>query len=255
MLEKFEGIVLFIKPYREKDALVKIFTKEFGTKMFFIKNYHGSPNHKLKKYLRPISKNSYIGKINSVGFSFISEAESLANRATIQYQYDKYVYATYMSQLFDASIEDNVPNEKLYQFFDDILNRIEDGISVEILTVYVEIHLLHQYGIQLNWLDCQVCHQVHEPFDMSLVKGGLICHHHFLEDPYRLKIDPKAMHIAYLLANIKLSQMGDVKVSKSTMKELRRLMDEIYKEYVGINLKAKSFIYKMQAFEDSLEIQ
>ena len=40
MNERFEGIVLFKRPHREHDGLVKIFTQEFGTKMFFVRGLY-----------------------------------------------------------------------------------------------------------------------------------------------------------------------------------------------------------------------
>ena len=252
MNQKFEGVVLFLKPYKDKDALVKIFTKEFGTKMFFIKGYYSSSHHKLSKYLIPLTKNQYVGKINVSGLSFITEADALLTNMRLNNDYYKQAYTMYISQLFDASLEDNRQSLNRYKLFTEILDKISQDSPVEILTIYTEIHLLPYFGVHLNWKDCQICHQSQHPMDMSIVKGGFICHQHYFEDPYRLQIDPKAIHVARILANIQLNQVGNIDISQNTFNELRRLMDAIYEEYVGIHLKAKSFIKKLNDFERKL---
>ena len=53
--QQFDGIVLSIRKHREKDALVKIFTREHGKRMFFVKNIK-NPNPSLKAALLPITK-------------------------------------------------------------------------------------------------------------------------------------------------------------------------------------------------------
>ena len=70
MNERFEGIVLFKRKYREHDALVKIFTNDFGTRMFFVKRLE-TPNHPLASQLVPLTINDYIGTINLDGLSFL----------------------------------------------------------------------------------------------------------------------------------------------------------------------------------------
>ena len=77
MQETFEGIVLFRRQYREEDTIVKLLTKEFGKRMFFIRRGQQS-NHAMRAQLIPFSKNQYVGTINPSGFSFVKEASTLA---------------------------------------------------------------------------------------------------------------------------------------------------------------------------------
>ena len=83
MNERFEGIVLFQRKHREHDALVKIFTEDYGTKMFFVRGLQ-KPNHRLTSQLIPLTVNHYIGNINEEGLSFLKEANTIEIHRKIQ---------------------------------------------------------------------------------------------------------------------------------------------------------------------------
>lgn len=252
MLENFEGIVLFKRDYKEQDALVKIFTPAFGTKMFYIKGLNKG-SHPLQSMTLPLTRNQYVGTIHDTGLSFIREGESLQTYRQIQTDFINQAYAVYMSQLFDAAIDDNTPAPELYQLFQRILEKLDQGMQAEILTTFVELHLLTYFGVGLNFKHCVKCDNVQGPFDFSVTHGGLLCHHHWSMDPYRLQISPKSVHVAYMLANIHIDQVNQVNLSQETLQGLRLLMDEIYKEFVGIKLRGKSYLDKIQAFEANVK--
>ena len=63
---RFDGIVLFTRKYKEKDLLIKIFTKEFGKRMFFIKNIQRQ-NNGLREIAFPYMRASFVGTINDNG--------------------------------------------------------------------------------------------------------------------------------------------------------------------------------------------
>ena len=244
MRERFEGIVLFKRKHREHDALVKIFTAAYGTKMFFIKRLE-KPNHPMGSQLIPLTMNEYIGTINQEGLSFLTEASTIQFNRLVQSDYTVQAYAAYISQLVDSVVDDNVPNLLVYELFKLALALLNEGKSPEIIATYIEIYLLTGFGVQLKWDACVICGAKQQPFDFSIRQHGVLCQQHFSEDEFRLHISPKAMYITSLLAQINLEQVQTVNVSQETLAEIRRLMDEIYKEYVGIRLKSKSYLDQM----------
>lgn len=248
MQEIFEGIVLFRRQYREEDTIVKLLTKEFGKRMFFIRRGQQS-NHAMRAQLIPLSKNQYVGTINPSGFSFIKEASTMAFPRKVLEDLTLQSYASYFVQLIDAVFEDFDAQPQLYQLLNQTLEKLNEGFNHEILMIYFEIFLLPFFGTQLNWRKCQICGGHQEPFDFSINLGGLICHRHFSEDPYRLQVSPKAMHIAYLLANTPLNNINSINVSRETINQLKRLTKELYQEFVGIRLKSKQFIDEMDQLD------
>ncbi|EFR31939.1 DNA repair protein RecO [Eremococcus coleocola] len=244
MNERFEGIVLFNRPYKEDDALIKVFTDRFGTKMFYLKHVK-KPNHPLASQMIPLTRHEFVGMIHDQGFSFLREGTSLDMYRSNQVDYKKQVYTAYISQLVDAAIDDNVPNLALYQLLRGSLEQINQGQVPELITHFVEIHLLPLFGTQLNWQTCQVCDSQQEPADFSIKLQGRLCPHHLNHDPYRMHLNPRALHIAALLAGLSLDQLGQINLSKQTYQELRRLMDAIYQEFVGIRLRSKHYLDQM----------
>ncbi|XJS11515.1 DNA repair protein RecO [Aerococcaceae bacterium WGS1372] len=252
MNERFDGIVLFKRKHRENDALVKIFTDNYGTKMFFVKGLQ-KPNHRLNTQLIPLTFNNYLGNINQDGLSFLKEATTQNFNWNIQSDYKKQAYASYVAQLVDAAIEDNTENKQLFLMFSKSLELIENNDFYEIITIAMEIKLLKYFGTDVNFTECIVCQTQKQPFDFSIRLNGVLCEHHFHEDEFRLQINPRAMYIASQLDKVSFNQIQSINVSSDTKQELRRLMDEIYKEYVGINLKSKSYLNNLDTLGQSIE--
>lgn len=252
MNERFDGIVLFKRPHREHDALVKIFTATHGTKMFFIKQADRA-NHPLMAQLIPLTWNHYLGDIRENGLSFIREAHTHDMFREIQLDYMKQAYAVYIAQLVDAAVDDNAPNPRVYQQLQDALSALNKGQSPEIVTIYMEIQLLSQFGTQIDWRRCHECHEEKPRNDFSVLRQGILCDAHWHLDSHRLHISPRAMHIAGILSQISLAQLQTVNVSEATLSELRRLMDELYQEYVGIRLKSKSYLNQLQAMQQLMQ--
>lgn len=250
--QEFEGIVLFQLPHREKDALVKIFTKEHGKMMFFLKNLQQN-NHPLKAASVPFTKAVFLGHISDQGLSFLKDSRDLVHCTSVFEDIYKNAYATYMMHLADAAIEDRITSVALYQLLDESLFALQKTDCPQLVVHYFEIKMLAFFGLKMNWEHCAFCQQTNGAFDFSIPQQSIICSRHFDEDPYRMQMSPKALHIARQLAFIKSPrQLGQVHLHSETLADLKRLMDEIYEEYVGIHLKSKKYIEQMLDWEKKL---
>ncbi|MBG9980099.1 DNA repair protein RecO [Facklamia sp. DSM 111018] len=247
MLESFEGIVLFMRPHREKDALVKIFTQTHGTKMFFVKGLQAL-NHPLKQHCIPMSQHEYIGTIHSTGLSFIREAQTLDIHRKIQMDPILQAHAAYLCQLVDASIEDNQPDSILYQFLAKGLQMINRSDEARPFQIAAEVQLLHRFGLAIDWDRCVFCHNHEGPMDFSMQQQGILCERHFNEDPFRLQLRPQAIAVVKLLSKTAFEQIGNIKLSEPTYQDIRRLMHEIYRDMVGIHLKSETYLEEIYKF-------
>lgn len=249
MQERFEGIVLFNRPHREKDALVKIFTKSHGTKMFFVKNYYQS-NQPLKRHLIPLTCHYYLGVINQEGLSFIKEAETVINFNGLQNNYLTHAHAAYITQLVDASIDDGVEDKLLYEFYKESLFVLNEGVEARALQVLVEAQLLPRFGLGINWHECVKCGNKEGPFDFSMRLQGLLCQQHQHLDSFRLHLQPNSIVVVQRLSQLKVEQLGKINLSQETFQDLRRLMREIYHDLVGIHLKSESYLDQVYRLQD-----
>ncbi len=251
MNETFEGIVLFKRPYRDNDALVKIFTQKYGTKMFFVKGL-SRPNHSLNSYTLPLTKHTFVGTINDEGLSFLKEASTLDIYRQVQTDPLIQAYAVYVTQLVDAACPDNEPRPKIYHLLSAALNKLNHLIAPEIIVAYVELQLLPEFGTYFNFEHCLYCQTNQGPFDMSIKQMGLLCPRHFHQDQHRMQTDPNAIYLLQQLQHIALEDIQNVSLSPSLLNEIRRLMDAIYDEYVGLRLKSKSYLNQLAKMEEEM---
>lgn len=71
-MQKLEsrGVILFNRNYRENDKLVKIFTKQAGKRMFFVR---GGGSGKLSAVIQPLNIAEFMMTVNDEGLSFIED--------------------------------------------------------------------------------------------------------------------------------------------------------------------------------------
>lgn len=250
--QEFEGMVMFRLPHREKDALVKIFTKEYGKMMFFLRDIH-KKNHPLQSVTVPFTKAHFLGHISRQGLSFLSDSRQVRVFRTIPSDIYKHAYATYLFHLADAVLEDRVPDEKLYTFIYRTLWALENSENPSIILYYFELHMLNFFGIPIQLTHCCQCMESRGVFDFSIKEQSILCEKHFEIDLHRLHISPKAMYIIRQLKAIEDPlKIGKISISVDTEEEMKRLLDTLYEEFVGIHLKSKRYINSLNNWDNSL---
>lgn len=251
-LEEVEGIVLYQRRHRERDFLVKIFTQRFGKIMFFVR---GSKRQQGEIYqaIQPFTQATFIADIRENGLSFLRAAKDIEKNHDLQVDIFKNAYATYISGLIDAVIEDHIADHHLYIFLKEALHLIDEGYDPEVITNIVEVKLLQPFGVAPNFQHCACCDKTEGIFDFSDKYHGILCVEHFAADPRRLHINPKAVHLVRLYSVIQLDKIGEVSLKENTQAEIKKLIDHIYAESVGLHLKSKSFIDNLHKWEDYLK--
>lgn len=74
MADIFQGIVMYQRAHKEKDLMVKILTREYGKRMFYIR--HGkSKRYQYAADMQPLTMATYEGTINRTGLSFINDVK------------------------------------------------------------------------------------------------------------------------------------------------------------------------------------
>lgn len=251
-IEEVEGIVLYHRKHRERDFLVKIYTKRLGKIMFFVrgtKKQQGS----LFQSIQPFTKGTFIADIREEGLSFLRGSKNIETARDLQTDIFKNAYATYVCALADAAIEDHSPHVPMYQLIEQGLNLMNEGYEPQVIANILETKLLTVFGVAPNFLVCSVCQKTKGVFDYSDQFHGILCSEHFNQDPRRLHLDPKAVHLVRLYSVIKMDKIGEVSIKVETQKEIQRLLDHIYDQAVGLRLKSKKFIDNLYKWEDTLK--
>src|SRR5699024_5581350 len=98
------------------------------------------------------------------------------------------------------------------------------------------------------WRGCVICGNTEGPFDYSSFYGGLLCKKHWSEDIHRYHADPRAIHLLRLFSVLSLDRLGKIEVKEETKREMRKILDQLYEENVGLKLKSKKFIDNMHTW-------
>ncbi|WP_277630574.1 DNA repair protein RecO [Atopococcus tabaci] len=251
-LEEVEGLVLFSRQHRERDRLVKIFTDRYGKLMFFVRGTK-RPNGKLTTAIQPFTSGTYIADVRPEGLNFLRDAKDLSTPTSMYTDIFKNAYTTYLLGLADAAMEDRVPNNRLLQELILGIKEMDEGTDPEIILNIFEVQLLTQFGVAPELRGCRVCGRTDGVFDYSSKYAGLLCPEHFHLDPRRFHASPKAIHFLRLFSVVSMERIGKIAVKEDTKRELRKVIDQLYDELVGIRLKSKKFIDNMYKWENVLK--
>ena len=233
------GLVLYNRQFREDDKLVKIFTETSGKHMFFVRH---ATNSKLSSVIQPLILANFILKINNHGLSYIEDYKGVSLFKEINADIYKLAYATYLVSLADAAISDAVYDAPLFAFLIKTLELMDEGLDYEILTNIFEIQILDRFGVQLNFHDCVFCPRVGLAFDFSHRYSGLLCPEHYEKDPYRSHLDPNVPYLLNQFQTLHFDSLKTISVKPDMKQKLRKFIDEVYEDYIGLRLKSKKFI-------------
>jgi len=251
-LEEVEGIVLYNRKHRERDFLVKIFTKKMGKIMFFVRGSKKSQAN-ISQAIQPFAKATFIADIRDQGLSFLRGSKNLKTYRDLQTDIFKNAYATYICGLADAAVEDRVVNYQMFEQLEKGLRLMNEGYEPEVISNILEVKFLNHFGVAPHLMACAICQKTKGVFDFSDKYHGILCSEHFNQDPRRLHVDPKAVHLVRLYSVIDLDKIGEITIKNSTQNEIKRLTDYLYDEYVGLRLKSKKFIDNLGQWEGFLK--
>lgn len=251
-LKELEGIVLSKRKYKERDYLVKIFLKNHGKLMFYVRGSK-NPNLSMHHLIQPFTYANFIVDLRKNGLSFIRDAKQVEPYSSLQQDIFKNAYATYICGLIDASMEDHKEANALFNQLHYGLIAINNDLDPQIIMNIFEVKLLYYFGVLPQFNACVICDNTTGPFDFSSKYGGVLCQMHFHEDEHRLHANPKALFYINRFLNVNLENLQDISIADKTKEDIQTVLDYIYDESVGIHLKSKSFIRQMKSWGNLLK--
>ena len=249
--QTFEGLVMSRQNYRESDMLVKILTDQFGKKMFLV-NRARKPGFTLAAGILPFTHADYIGEVRDSGLSYLSAIKNPTQYRQISNDITLNAYAAYIFGLLDLAFPDGRPVGFWFKQIKQALHLIDTGFDPQIIANVVEVQMLKAYGVEPNWRGCVIDGRTDLPLDFSESYGGLLCQQHWDKDPHRLHASPRAIFYLRRFSTLDLSQVKRIDVKPATKAELKRILDVIYADMVGVTPKAKRFIDQMNQWQDRL---
>ncbi|MBD8085472.1 DNA repair protein RecO [Limosilactobacillus sp. c9Ua_26_M] len=248
----FRGIVMFRRDYRERDLLVKILTDKIGPAMFFVKGAK-KRGFRLAADILPFTHGEYIGSLTDNGLSFINTASDTSQYRSIATDISKNAYATYILALVDSAFQDGQGIGGWFNQVAAALELINSGLDEQVIANVIETQLLVRFGVAPTWDHCVVCGRDDLPLDFSEQYGGMLCRNHWHLDERRLHLDQRMVYYLQRFSTLNLQKLNSIKINPATKRRLQFVLDSLYDNEVGLNLKSKKFIRQMGQWEEKLK--
>ena len=248
----FRGIIMFRRDYRERDLLVKILTDKIGPAMFFVKGAK-KRGFRLAADILPFTHGEYIGSLTDNGLSFINTASDTSQYRSIASDISKNAYATYILALVDSAFQDGQGIGAWFNQVAAALDLINSGLDEQVIANVIETQLLVRFGVAPTWDRCVICGRDDLPLDFSEQYGGMLCRNHWHLDERRLHLDQRTVYYLQRFSTLNLQKLNSIKINSTTKRRLQFVLDSLYDNEVGLNLKSKKFIRQMGQWEEKLK--
>ena len=237
---KTKGIVLSETPYSETSKILNVLTMDYGLIGIISK---GSRN--IKNKLRGVSNKlnycEYTINYKEKGLSTLIEGTTLNSFKNIYVDMKKAMYAFYLIDLVSQVLKEN-NNKEIFHLLVPALIKINDGLSPELISNIVEIHLLDYLGVSLNLEECSLCGNKEDLITIYITSCGVICQNCYTEGYI---MNNKALHLMQLLKKIDIEKLETLEITDDEIfKEIDKFIYEYYTSYTGVYIKKKDNMIK-----------
>ena len=130
---------------------------------------------------------------------------------------------------------------------------INSGLDEQVIANVIETQLLVRFGVAPTWDRCVICGRDDLPLDFSEQYGGMLCRNHWYLDERRLHLDQRTVYYLQRFSTLNLQKLNSIKINSTTKRRLQFVLDSLYDNEVGLNLKSKKFIRQMGQWEEKLK--
>ena len=185
-MQKTLGIVLHTTAFKEKDAIVKIYTKTYGNISFLIQNIKSAKAKIKPSFLQPLTiLEISFDNIANKGLQKISDATIHLQTPNISSDIQKSSILYFMNEVLYKSIKEEECNEKLFKFITDKIMELNSDCKLYYFSIQFLIELTYYLGFFPN-----DNHSNSNCF-FDMMEGSFVNYlpkHHFIFDPQESNI-------------------------------------------------------------------
>ena len=228
-----KGIVLSETPYSETSKILNILTEDYGLIGVISKGCRNIKN-KLRGISNKLNYCNYVINYKEVGLSTLIEGNTINSLKNIYTDIKMATYSFYLIDLINQVLKEN-NNKEIFNLLTNTLEKINNGLSPELITIIIELKLLKYLGVSIN-LDCCInCGSKDNLLTIDIANGGLVCSNCYKEGYI---LNPKTLKLIMILNNIDLYKVNKLEVmDNDIINEINNFIFEYYNNYTGLYLK------------------
>lgn len=234
--ECVEGIILKKTPYKDNDAILHVFTKEYGKIGIHARGIQKITSKNAASCQEMIKAEMMITLRK--GLSALIKGTPIERFRHVHESIEAEIVGHYVLEYFYRYSDENVPDLEDYNTLSKALEALNNGYSPLLVYLIFSSYILKSNGVSIDVDGCVIC-GAGEVVSISSDDGGFLCEEHRQNHPlYDIDLLKAFRHINKCgFDNIDKVQIQDVH-----MKDLVMIMDHYRDEYSGISLKTQKFI-------------
>lgn len=248
------GLVLSVRPFKEKDQLVQLFTEKYGKRMILVKRA-AMPNFRYKKALQCPGGGVFYLSLQEEGLGFIQGVKEEFSYPYLQTDPLAYTYAQYILELAQYALEDEEPDAIFYGYIRQGLAYLEEKKPPAVIAAIMALQILPKFGVDIRFDHCQLCEETRWdiPYDYSSFYHGVICERHFAMIENRWNLPPQVLFYLRKFQDFNFFQIGKIDIHPQWIRQIWQVIDSIYEEELGIRPASRRFLWKMEQSEAKIQ--
>lgn len=236
-----EGIVLASHPYKENDALITVYMKNYG-KMTMIARGVKKLKSKNASAVMTITL-SELTFFARKGLSTLKKATPIQFYRHIKENLLLEAYATYFIEFVLKNEEDNEPNGEIYNQLKLALDYLEQGYHYKLVYLLFNAFILKVCGTSLQVDGCVYCLHRDKIAGISYGGGGFVCVNCIGE--YDTRLEKDVLKAFRHINKCDLRDIDRLDIDDNILDQLIFIMDCYVDEYTGLIMKSRQFIQQL----------
>ena len=236
------GIVLKTQSYKESDALVTVYFKDYGKMTLIARGVK-----KLKSKNASACQSLTLSEFTFIprnGLSTLIKASSVDFYRYLKEDIELEAYASYFMEFVLRNEEENQPDLDVFNHLKEALDALNHGYPPQLVYLLYNAYILKRCGVALQVDGYVRCLRQNRIAGLSLEDGGFVC-----LDCLSLRdkqLDKETLKAFRYINKICFKQIDQLKISQESIDQLIEIMDYYVDEMTGILFKTKKMIKSLE---------
>ncbi len=231
------GIVLKANPYKENDALVDVYTLDYGKITMLAKGVKKITSRNAGS-IQEMTLSEFT-LIPRTGICTLIKASGIQYYVHLKENLSSYLYGTYMLEYILKGTNKNEPDEEIFQCLKYFLEKLDQGIPPMLLYSKFNLMMLQKAGIYLEVDHCAKCGSTNKIVSISSHELGLLCRDCITTQD--MIYDKDILRLFRHLVKYPYDRIEEIDYDTVSLKTVNTIIEGLVEEYSGIYFNSKKF--------------
>ncbi len=236
------GIVLKSIPYKENDALLQVYTKEYGRltihargiKKITSKNMAGCQSLTLSEFNIVVRK----------GISTLIKASPIDFFKHIKTDIELETLASFFCEFIYKECDENQPDIYIYDTLLNSLLALENGYVPQLIYVIYMAFILEVTGSSLQVDECCQCGNQHDIIAISHSGGGFVCKNCITR--FDRQYDTTILKAFRHINKCTIKNIDKIKIEQVQLEQISSIMEQFIDDFTGLIFQTRKFLKQLQ---------